>query len=37
MLGALAEWGYEPSDVERLLLGDQSDPDTAEGADSDAA
>ena len=37
VLGALAEWGYEPSDVERLLLGDQSDPDTAEGADSDAA
>ncbi len=33
VLGALAEWGYEPSDVERLLLGDQSDQD----ADSDAA
>ncbi|MEQ7845746.1 ParB/RepB/Spo0J family partition protein [Nocardioides kribbensis] len=30
VLGALAEWGYEPSDVERLLLGDQN-------ADSDAA
>lgn len=30
VLGALAEWGYEPSDVERLLLGDQK-------ADSDAA
>ena len=30
VLGALAEWGYEPSDVERLLLGEQD-------ADSDAA
>ena len=29
MLGALEEWGFEPSDVERLLLGDQN-------ADSDA-
>ena len=33
VLGALAEWGYEPSDVERLLLVDQSYQD----ADSDAA
>ena len=22
MLGALTEWGYEPSEVERLLLGE---------------
>ena len=37
VLGALAEWGYEPSDVERLLLGNQSDPSADGGADSDAA
>lgn len=37
VLGALAEWGYEPSDVERLLLGDQAESSADRDADSDAA
>jgi len=34
MLGALIEWGYQPSDVERLLLGEE--PAASEDADSAA-
>lgn len=37
VLGALAEWGYEPSDVERLLLGDAAESSADRDADSDAA
>ena len=40
VLGALIEWGYQPSDVESLLLGDQDEPaketDDTGGADSAA-
>ena len=37
VLGVLAEWGYEPSDVERLLLGDEAESSADRDADSDAA
>ncbi|WP_235960378.1 hypothetical protein [Nocardioides acrostichi] len=37
VLGALAEWGYESSDVERLLLGDEAGSSADRDADSDAA
>ena len=36
VLGALAEWGYQPSEVERILLGEEQQP-TAEDADDNAA
>jgi ParB family chromosome partitioning protein len=31
MLGALVEWGYQPSEVERILLGEEQ-PITEAGA-----
>lgn len=36
VLGALAGWGYQPSEVERILLGEEQQP-TAEDADDNAA
>ena len=36
VLGALVEWGYQPSEVERILLGEEQQPTTDEDA-SDAA
>ena len=36
VLGALVEWGYQPSEVERILLGEEQQP-TAEDADDNAA
>lgn len=35
VLGALVEWGYQPSEVERILLGEEPQPSTED--DSDAA
>lgn len=35
VLGALVEWGYQPSEVERILLGEEQQPTAAEDA-SDA-
>ena len=35
MLGALMEWGYQPSEVERLLLG-QEPTSSTENSDADA-
>lgn len=43
VLGALVEWGYEPSDVERIVLGqepqqsDESDPETTGDEATDSA
>lgn len=37
MLGALMEWGYEPSEVERILLGEEPATVEAEADDADAA
>lgn len=34
VLGALVEWGYQPSEVERILLGEE--PPTSTGSDDDA-
>ncbi|GAB7005285.1 hypothetical protein JCM18899A_27580 [Nocardioides sp. AN3] len=36
VLGALAEWGYQPGEVERILLGEEQQP-SAEDADENAA
>lgn len=36
VLGALVEWGYQPSEVERILLGEEPQPSTTED-DSDNA
>ncbi|UUW88623.1 ParB/RepB/Spo0J family partition protein [Pimelobacter simplex] len=35
VLGALVEWGYQPSEVERILLGEEQQP-TTEDADDNA-
>lgn len=38
VLGALVEWGYQPSEVERILLGEEQQPTTGEDAsDEDAS
>ena len=36
VLGALVEWGYQPSEVERILLGEEQQPTTDEDASDDA-
>ncbi|KRF20139.1 hypothetical protein ASG90_19505 [Nocardioides sp. Soil797] len=36
VLGALVEWGYQPSEVERILLGEESQPSTEDDSDDDA-
>jgi ParB family chromosome partitioning protein len=35
VLGALAEWGYQPSEVERILLGEDPQPSTEDDGDAD--
>ena len=35
MLGALVEWGYEPSEVERILLGEEPVTEPADESDDD--
>lgn len=35
MLGALVEWGYQPSEVERILLGEDPQPSTEDDGDAD--
>lgn len=37
VLGALVEWGYQPSEVERILLGEEPQPSTEDDSDADAA
>lgn len=37
VLGALTEWGYQPSDVERLLIGEEPTDDSATDDKGDAA
>ena len=39
VLGALVEWGYQPSEVERNLLGEEPQPSTDDDSidDADAA
>ena len=36
VLGALVEWGYQPSEVERLLLGEEPQPSTETDGDDNA-
>jgi ParB family chromosome partitioning protein len=36
VLGALVEWGYQPSEVERTLLGEDPQPSTEDDSDDDA-
>ena len=36
VLGALVEWGYQPSEVERILLGEEPQPSTEDDSDDDA-
>ena len=36
VLGALVEWGYQPSEVERILLGEEPQPSTEDDGDDDA-
>lgn len=36
VLGALVEWGYQPSEVERILLGEEPQPSTEDDSDNDA-
>ena len=36
MLGALVEWGYQPSEVERILLGEEPQPSTETDGDDNA-
>lgn len=36
MLGALVEWGYQPSEVERIALGEEPQPSTEDDSDDDA-
>ena len=36
VLGALVEWGYQPSEVERILLGEEQQPTTDEAVSDDA-
>ena len=36
VLGALVEWGYQPSEVERILLGEEPQPSTEDDSDSDS-
>jgi ParB family chromosome partitioning protein len=33
VLGALVEWGYQPSEVERILLGEEPQPSTEDDSD----
>ena len=33
VLGALVEWGYQPSEVERILLGEEQPPTTEDASD----
>jgi ParB family chromosome partitioning protein len=37
VLGALVEWGYQPSEVERTLLGEDPQPSTEDDSDDDDA
>lgn len=37
VLGALVEWGYQPSEVERILLGEEPQPSTEDDSDDDDA
>ena len=37
VLGALVEWGYQPSEVERILLGEEPQPSTEDDSDAAAA
>ncbi|GAA3519249.1 hypothetical protein [Nocardioides daeguensis] len=34
VLGALVEWGYQPSEVERILLGEEQQPTTEDASDN---
>ena len=36
VLGALVEWGYQPSEVERILLGEEPQPSTETDGDDNA-
>lgn len=36
VLGALVEWGYQPSEVERILLGEEPQPSTQTDGDDNA-
>ncbi|WP_341231410.1 hypothetical protein [Nocardioides salarius] len=36
VLGALVEWGYQPSEVERILLGEEPPSSTEDDSDADA-
>ncbi|NHC22192.1 ParB N-terminal domain-containing protein [Nocardioides sp. IC4_145] len=36
VLGALVEWGYQPSEVERILLGEEPQPSTEDDSEDDA-
>lgn len=36
VLGALVEWGYQPSEVERILLGEEPQSSTEDDSDDDA-
>jgi ParB family chromosome partitioning protein len=36
VLSALVEWGYQPSEVERILLGEEPQPSTEDDSDDDA-
>jgi ParB family chromosome partitioning protein len=36
MLAALIEWGYQPSDVERLLMGEEPSDDSATADEAEA-
>lgn len=36
VLGALVQWGYQPSEVERILLGEKPQPSTEDDSDDDA-
>jgi ParB family chromosome partitioning protein len=36
VLGALVEWGYQPSEVERILLGEEPQPSTEDDSGDDA-
>lgn len=36
VLGALVEWGYQPSEVERILLGEEPQPSTEYDSDDGA-